>query len=132
MDEQNMNNQVPVAEVPVQTTQPVSPVDTPASVSSTTVVYASFWVRLLASLIDGFLVSVVVGILGGIFGFGGTTESGGASVNLFTLLGIVYYVFMTSKYGATVGKKALGLRVQDEKTGANLTIGGAIMREFEY
>jgi uncharacterized RDD family membrane protein YckC len=125
MDEQNMNNQIPVAEVPAQPVIPTTSVTSTASVA-----YASFGARFLAGLIDCILVSIVTGALGALFGFG---RSGGgntfSSYNPFSILALVYYVLMISKYGATIGKKVLGIRVQDEQTGANLTIGGAILRE---
>ena len=41
---------------------------------------------------------------------------------------VVYFVFMDVKYGQTLGKKALGLRVTDD-SGGNISIGKALLRE---
>lgn len=107
----------------------------PSTTQASAVKYASFGARFLAALIDGILISVVASVLGSIFGvtnYSSTTTDGSVSFNYsnpFTLLGYVYSVFMIYKYGATVGKMALGLKVQNEETGQNLTIVQAIIRE---
>jgi len=89
----------------------------------TTVVYASFWARFAAALIDAILVGMTTGVLGAVFRVN-------PNMNPFSLLGVVYYIFMTMQYGATLGKMALNLRVQNIDTGANLTLGEAILREL--
>ena len=93
--------------------------------------YAGFWVRLGARLIDriilillfygfillgvtlafllNFLVLIIPFYIGGI------------------LLGPFYYTYMTSKYGATFGKRLIGLKVVDKK-GNNLTYSRAFVR----
>lgn len=94
--------------------------------------YASFWQRLGAVLIDGILLNVVTTLL--FRGF--SMAQGGAdlsvtdtSIGISALLTWAYSVFMVVKYGATLGKMALKIRVQSETTGANLTYGEAILRE---
>lgn len=121
MDEQNIN------QVPEQTLEAtVTPAPTPSTTDG--VVYASFFERFLASLIDGILVGVVIGLLGSLFGFTNSSEQ--ANFNPFAILGWVYYVLMTYKYGFTLGKKAMKIRVQKIDTGENLTIIDAILREI--
>ena len=74
--------------------------------------YASFGIRFVAALIDG------------------GENAPGFLDSVMGLASIVYYVFMISKYGATVGKKLMKIRVQNIDTGANLTFVEAILREF--
>ncbi|MFA6918485.1 MAG: RDD family protein [Candidatus Gracilibacteria bacterium] len=118
MDEQNTN------QAPVQN-QEAAP--TPVTPSASGVVYAGFFERFIAALIDGILVGVVTGLLGSLFGFTNSSEQ--ASFNPFFILGLAYYVVMTYKYGYTLGKKVMKIRVQKEDTGQNLTIVDAILRE---
>ncbi len=118
-------------EQPQMNTMPTEmPTQTTASETST-VVYASFGKRFLAVLIDIILVGFVTSILGSITGTVSTTSTGTYTMNpLGTLAGFVYYVAMIHKYGATVGKMALNIRVQDMTTGQNLDIIHAILREI--
>lgn len=115
-------------------------------------VYGDFWTRLIALFIDGLIVGafqfVVILIFIPIFGISvaglfTTVEPNQEQFNaasagffaIFSLLFLIlfliyeaYFVILTSKYGATWGKKALGLRVIDE-SGNNISIGKAILRE---
>ena len=101
--------------------------DQPSAASETAagVEYATFGQRFLAALIDAFLfiaLTLVVSLL-----FGGDSMS--YSSNLVSLLSWFYFVFMDVKYGYTLGKKAIGLRVQNIDTGENLDWLQAILRE---
>jgi len=101
------------------TTQP-----TPASA----VVYASFFERFVAVLIDGVLVGIVSAVVNRVFGTMG--DSGKTLGSLITMaLSISYYVYFISQRGQTLGKKAMNLRVQNESTGQNLDVVSAILRE---
>jgi len=99
--------------------------------------YAGFWVRFLAVIIDGLLLGLVLGpILALIFPtspFLSPSESLSYSFNtsyyLRTLLGWAYYVAMTTIYGATVGKMALGLKVVRDD-GTKLDVWTVILREI--
>lgn len=128
MDEQNTANQeqIPQQE-PQQPEEPVQQPQTPAPQEQGTVStkgeYASFLVRFVAALIDSILVGIVVGILAAMFGFTGENEA-----NPFGALGIIYYVFMTYKYSATVGKMAMNIKVQHED-GSGLSLMDVILRE---
>ncbi len=111
--------------------------------------YAGFWIRFMASMIDGLILSVVYMVLffGGFmamvfFGVGAASVNNeAASVTLVAIMSaafflwvllwfglqLFYYVYFTAK-GATPGKRALGLRVVDE-AGNNLDYGKAFLRE---
>jgi uncharacterized RDD family membrane protein YckC len=81
------------------------------------VVYAGFWRRFAAAIIDGiiFLVVLTIGdvILGQIFGSSASAYAT-FSFGLFLGLGIAYYVGQEcSRRQATIGKRALGIIVTD-------------------
>ena len=112
-----------------------------------TLAYAGFWVRFLAKFIDG-LVNWVIGL---VVGLGlATVMLGGAYFNpdpqdvpdvgllltyqavnfiVGTSLGLLYYWFFLSRYSATPGKMALGLKVV-RSDGSPLTTGRIIGRYF--
>ena len=90
--------------------------------------YAGFWIRVAASLIDSIIVNVIALIIGFTVGvvFGFVMASQGADSqaieDLSGLLGgligmsvgFVYEVcFTSSKWQATIGKRAFGLKVVD-------------------
>ena len=95
---------------------------------------AGFWIRTLAYLIDGFLLSLV----GGAFpylvistntaanhaGGAGSSASGGS-----VFVSLVYFVIFWSHYGGgrTLGMRLIGLRVVRED-GSLLSVGHAILR----
>ncbi|NII10597.1 RDD family protein [Oleiagrimonas sp. C23AA] len=110
--------------------------------------YAGFWRRAGAYLIDGILLTVACGVLRAVVGFPGHMTmmdwSGGdfhhfhgyhhmayTGGNLFALLvGWLYYAFMeSSSRQATLGKMALGLLVTDE-AGRRIGFGRATGRYF--
>jgi uncharacterized RDD family membrane protein YckC len=82
--------------------------------------YAGFWIRLVAKFIDGIALQVVLLPLQFMLGAGvaASTDAGAASAAgglLYLLFSIAvplaYTGFMTGKFGATLGKMALGLKV---------------------
>lgn len=81
--------------------------------------YAGFGIRLLAWLIDTILLSIVGGVLAGILVVTGTTRGtenivGYTNVlsNLLSLIiSFVYFVFLQAKYGQTLGKKVMNIKV---------------------
>jgi uncharacterized RDD family membrane protein YckC len=104
-------------------------------VGTRSVAYAGFWERFGAALIDGILMGVV-GMAVGLAMGEGTFEANDngftyrSSDLIGTIIGIFYYVGMeTSKHQATLGKKALNLKVTD-MDGNRLTIGRSIGRYF--
>lgn len=110
------------------------------------VVYAGFWKRTAAYFIDSFVLMIVIGILGAIFGVlgvvsmaslgdpGAFTAGGLAFIGLFYVLEIVlmagYFAVMhASSSQATLGKMAVGIKVTDEN-GQRISIARGIGRFF--
>lgn len=108
-------------------------------------VYAGFWIRLAASLIDDAI--IVVASLGLsyfalfvlYFAFRpaptfGEAFTGGFIQNInfaaMNFLSIPYYIGFHWKFGATPGKRVLNIRVVRDVDGANLTLGRSAGRYF--
>ncbi len=115
--------QPPAGSVPIQPQYIAVPLNPP---------YAGFWLRFVAVLIDGlimsavfFPVAIIIGIMGGVASValeGGGQGAGEEIINVFSsflnLLFIaaewLYYAFMeSSSKQATLGKMVLGLKVTD-------------------
>lgn len=120
--------------------------------SATAKPYANFWLRFAALLIDGFAFSFVFFILGFLL-MGGMffrmmagMETGGYEptdadmmkflISYFTLIGVsivgqwLYFALMeSSKYQATLGKMAVGIKVVD-LNGNKISFGKATGRFF--
>ena len=100
----------------------------PVSTTSTDVMYAGFFQRFVAVLIDGVLVGAASAVVSMVFGAMG--DFGKTLGSLMAMaLSVSYYVYFISQKGQTLGKKALGLRVQNESTGQNLDVVSAVLRE---
>lgn len=111
------------------------------------VVYAGFWIRFLAAIIDGIILGIIGGTIQAVFGGlvgvtfvaappqDPTTSAGlfaglmGTAVILSIAVQIAYYVGLTGAYGATVGKMVLGLKVVDTN-GQKIGFGKAALREI--
>jgi predicted Zn finger-like uncharacterized protein len=102
--------------------------------------YAGFWLRVVASLIDSFVVFVVQIVCGVLFGVSSALVGGGfgsgpdrglfSLVWLFTTtIGLAYYVVFTGACGQTLGKMALRIKVI-RTDGSDLGYGGAFLREI--
>ena len=85
---------------------------------------AGFWTRFGAVLIDGIILAV--------FGFVIQLAIGQNAGSLIGwLLGVVYFGYLEgSASGQTIGKRALGIRVIDYRTGGPIGFGRAIIRYF--
>jgi uncharacterized RDD family membrane protein YckC len=129
---------VPAASIPPtqgeKTPDPVSaaPAESSAQVSAE---YAGFWIRLVAAIIDGIVLCVpyffFIALLSG-EAFGKVSILNPLGVIIFLLLVLViiaYAPFMLSKFGATLGKMILGLRVVDAN-GQKIGLGKALLREI--
>lgn len=107
-------------------TSPLQPTTKTVTPPQETIRYASFLERLAAAIIDGVIMATGGGLLGGMIGtslavflYGIFRASpslvhsitGGIGWILGSGLGIIYQVGMTGKYGATLGKMALKLKV---------------------
>jgi uncharacterized RDD family membrane protein YckC len=101
---------------------------------------AGFWIRSVATMIDGILVNLVSFPLG--FGLGMASvilfkdnPTMDTVLNIFAQLSgfvitIFYVGYFTSRKGATLGKLALGMRVYKEGTAEHLSFWHAVGREF--
>jgi uncharacterized RDD family membrane protein YckC len=111
--------------------------------------YGGFWIRVVAAIIDFFLIRIVVHPVAAIFGFGGLTLGGlgshgfrhGAGLPLLIFGGGVLFVFtvgaswlyealmVSSSYQATLGKMIFGMKVTD-LSGNRLSFAHATGRYF--
>ena len=98
------------------------------------VAYGGFWLRLVAYIIDAILLSIAMGVVGGVIGmnfYDPTAVTYSASGNfLYIVVAWLYFALLeSSERGATVGKMALGLRVVTDK-GERLSFMNATGRYF--
>ncbi len=101
----------------------------PVAAASAVVSYAPFWKRLVALFIDVVLLMIVGSVLTGGSGYSNGKIDFNISSILPALISWVYSVVMVVKFGATLGKMAMKIRVQNESTGANLSWVEAALRE---
>jgi len=105
-----------------------------APVPAMQIKYAGFWVRYAASLIDGMIIIIPMFILGllvfALVSIGGLgSEGSGIFLRLFVPVLIwIYFIVMTKNYGATLGKRAMGIKVISDKS-ENLSWGQVVLRE---
>ena len=93
--------------------------------------YARRLVRFAAFVVDVVIVSIVLLILeaaGLVTTFSPEGGSTGDSV-IGGLIGLVYFIVLTSLFGATLGKMALRIRVANEQ-GVTPPVGKVALREF--
>lgn len=105
-------------------------------------VYAGFWIRVAAYLIDVILLGIAISLLQALTGInfgvdldaalaptGVETEGASTTGSLLSLIiGIAYFAGLeSSSWQATVGKKALGMVVVDEG-GNQISFGRAVGR----
>ena len=122
----------------------------PAAVQGGLVVQAGFWKRVAAYFIDyvimtmfTYIVLIPLSILGAIVGgVSGSSDSAAGSIGMFVTLGVGYLIIFagnlmypawmhSSKYQATLGKMAVGIKVV-RSNGERLTLGRAVGRFFAY
>lgn len=72
--------------------------------------YAGRWQRIGAVLIDIVIVLVILAILN-LVGLVGIFEGSRGAAAVQAVVALAYYVPLTVRYGATVGKMALGIKV---------------------
>lgn len=122
-----MNNQP--ASQPLETQPLAAQPAGESAVAQTQIKYAGFWIRWVANFIDG-LVLIIPNIIAGLiikFVNFGAVQSVLTSISGL-LVSWVYFILMTNKYQATLGKKAVGIKVLSDKS-ENLTLGQVILRE---
>jgi uncharacterized RDD family membrane protein YckC len=97
--------------------------------------YRGVGIRFVAVLIDSVILGIVFGILsavsGGVdmAGGGATAKLNGGPALLFYVLAFAYYVVLEKSWGATLGKKAVGIRVVQED-GSPITWGQSVLRNL--
>jgi uncharacterized RDD family membrane protein YckC len=115
---------------------PRSEAPRPTAPPSPTIHPAGFWIRFVAIIVDGLCLALVQWVLGFVivalfFGAPGTLA---AIVGLYTfnvLLGSIYPVIFHWRWGQTLGKMAMSIRVVTVDGGA-LSLGTAIIRQIGY
>ena len=102
-----------------------------AAMAGTTSMYAGFWRRVAAFLLDALILGVVTVPLNIAFGGNdGYTAASSAAQSISTVLGWLYYALMeSSAKQATLGKMALGIIVTDME-GRRIGFGKATGRYF--
>lgn len=100
---------------------------TPMPVAQTK--YAGFWIRWAASFIDGLVLIIPHFIVGFIFSIMTAGIAAKVLVNIASFaVTWIYFIFMTNKYQATLGKKVVGIKVISNKSD-KLTLGQIVLRE---
>lgn len=93
------------------------------------VVYAGFWRRLAAHIIDGIICWVVLFLFGWIVSGLSLTSTSPLSLWLPETIGVVYSsFFLASKWQATPGKRLLSVYVGALENGGRISAGKAIFR----
>jgi uncharacterized RDD family membrane protein YckC/Tfp pilus assembly major pilin PilA len=133
----------PTAVAATITEPSASPYSAPRAATSpaaahTADIFAGFWLRLVAAILDAIIINVVFWVISftliaGVASSGDSTTVGVATVAIY-ILSIVgnwlYFALMeSSSKQATVGKMALGLKVVDEQ-GERVGFGRATGRHF--
>ena len=84
---------------------------------------SGFWRRFAAAFLDGLGLGILNGILMAMI------DNSNAASGISTLLGLAYFTYFEgSASGQTLGKKALGIRVIDLRTGGPIGYGRAFIR----
>ena len=96
--------------------------------------YAGFWIRFAASIIDNIIIFVALIPIATLLGWESTYSSRLSSGIdwLWQILVAVFFVFCWVKFAGTPGKRLLRLKVLDERTGENITVGQGIIRYIGY
>lgn len=92
-------------------------------------VYASFWRRGAAVLLDIIIVMVINNLLGVAFVLGGDRVAIIGQV-VTSLAGLAYYVYFIGHRGQTVGKIIMKIKVVGIETGKPIGYGSAFLREI--
>jgi len=98
---------------------------------------AGFWIRFLAAVVDGITVGLlnqgavlIIAII-----LGAAAKANPIMMGAISLLGgvvftVLYYVYPTSKWGCTLGKKVFKLRVINTHNGDKVSTSKAFKREI--
>ncbi|HSD88757.1 MAG TPA: protein kinase [Kofleriaceae bacterium] len=91
---------------------------------------AGFWVRTIATGIDGVLVSIVVGVLTGVIAK--VTNYLVDGIGPFFAIGALYSLFATRRWGRTAGKALFELEVVDLATGRRPSWKQSFLRTLAF
>jgi uncharacterized RDD family membrane protein YckC len=95
--------------------------------------YGGFWLRVVAYIIDGILLSIAAGVIGAVTGngmYGDLDHPNYSGSGVSLIVSWLYFALMeSSERGATVGKMAVGLRVVTDQ-GQRLSFLHATGRYF--
>jgi len=118
---------------------PTAPVGDVGQVDAENIEYAGFWKRVLAALIDSFLIlCVTTPLIAAVYGWGYFTDGtrsilpSGADFFISYVLPAVATIIFWKTRQATPGKMALSLKIVDAQTGQPMSSGQAIGRYFAY
>lgn len=127
--------QVQPVQSPVSQVTQQSPLPQPQTsvIQTSGVQYVGFGRRLIANIIDSFVVGIINFIvsfsIGFVFGFMNLMVVGTVlSFMVSVIAGYGYYIYFLVSRGATLGKMALGIKVITV-SGEPLTVGRVILRE---
>ena len=92
-------------------------------------VYAGFWLRFVASIIDSIIVNAVIGVIGALVA--SAADGGIALTGTLNIFGnwLYFALLEAGPWQGTVGKKLLGLMVVDDR-GNPISFGRATGRYF--
>jgi len=94
--------------------------------------YAGFWIRTLAAFIDTIVVVLMMIPVSLVFGLGDTMELFSTTDIVLNLLIIAAILALWVYTGATPGKMATKIKIVDDKTGNNISVGQSIIRYLGY
>jgi len=130
----------PLQQVP-SATQPAPTYQAPAYYTGTPTSYIGVAIRFVATIIDAIIIVVIVGILTIPFlvatiavnvANGNVSAISSGPIVALTVLGLVvwflYFTLLEGRYGQTVGKMALSIKVVREADGAPIDYGEAAVR----
>ena len=86
--------------------------------------YGGFWVRFVAVIIDGFIVSFGTALVAGFLPI--------FALPALILAPALYEIIMEAQSGATLGKRVFGLRVVTADTLQPISIPSAVIRHFGH
>lgn len=114
----------------------VAPLTPPAQPFPQGVKYAGFWKRFAAGFIDGLIFGILSFVMSLFFGSTASEASSygyslsGIPALVFYLISSSYYVFFIGKYGQTLGKMAVHIKVLGVESGQPPGYKKAFMREI--
>ncbi|NOZ12940.1 MAG: FHA domain-containing protein [Acidobacteria bacterium] len=103
--------------------------------------YGGFWIRLVAYIIDAFILGIpmviintiaMAIILRNVSSMAMYTAASIFLILIFTALSLAYILIGWSKFGTTIGKRIFRLYVVDDQTGRAPTMGKAFLRLVGY